>query len=99
MQFLCNQVQIVRSQMYDGDKLGFGKFYCLVAEISRTLSLIFSDGFRCPQLKRSFKAACLTALMRIGEASSVEVDTILSLLPEMTQQVACLGSPCSTEDG
>ena len=51
------------------------------------------------RLRRDLKNALVLDLMRVKEGSDIELDALMSLVPEMTFTTVCIGSTCLNSTG
>ena len=92
-------MQISREVLYKGVAGEDKDLDSVIAEITRTIRVVYTEGKRYQTMRRILKSSLQMSLLQVKDNSSAEIDTLMSLIPEMAFQTASTGSPCVNREG
>lgn len=76
-----------------------GMEHSIINETVNTLRTIYSESSPLARLRRDLKNTLVVDLMRVKEGSDIELDALMSLVPEMAFTTVCIGSTCLNSAG
>ena len=71
----------------------------VISESIRTIRTLYTEPDKNTNLRKIVNDAFINALMLIQDLSEVEIDSIMSLIPEAAFKRMAIGTPCVNKEG
>ena len=99
LQFLFNRLQATRNSLYDVSLLQKKNINAVMQEQLRTIRQLFMESDKNGELRKILMESLNYSFNDIHEMTPLDVDTIMSFIPEASFKMISIGTPCIGKDG
>ena len=99
LKFLFNRLEKSRKALYKSAMREDHGMNSVISESIRTIRTLYTEPDKNTNLRKIVNDAFINALMLIQDLSEVEIDSIMSLIPEAAFKRMAIGTPCVNKEG
>ena len=96
---MFNRLEKSRKALYKSSLAEDNGLNSVVSESVRTIRTLYTEPDKNVSLRKIVNEAFTSSLMAIQDMSEIEIDSVMSLIPEAAFKRMAIGTPCVNKEG